>query len=343
MALLGGCQMRITAPANGTSIVAPSQATVSWDTVPQNQISVSYDTLNISSQFQVNGSAAQGVLLCPATGAHTMNASGIEVGGFYNGESLTAPASTFQVIGSPFSYPCYGSPGNPNASPGILNPTTCECCFGSVCDQAMTSNFGPVAALQGLAGCSTQLLETQQTQTQGFTGCVNGSAILICGSNITVNANSAWGMGPAGCPEYVAASFQAAQTGHVSQVVAQLGSLAGVASVNVDIMADSGGVPGTLLARWVSPTLPVFGLVPPAAPPTHIWIPQVGNALVAGTTYWVVMEPATADTNAIWQLSNGAPSTTTNFLVGSSTAGPWQSAATVTSLPLVPAFEVDGH
>ncbi len=107
-----------------------------------------------------------------------------------------------------------------------------------------------------------------------------------------------------GDPAFSAFSFTPGVTSYLTELQLGLGYVSGTNSVMVVLMSDSSGSPGAVLESWN-----VQGL--PSNLTCCTLQTLLGNdtiPLLAGVPYWVSVQPASADTFALWQYnSTGTP------------------------------------
>jgi hypothetical protein len=98
----------------------------------------------------------------------------------------------------------------------------------------------------------------------------------------------------------VGETFTASSSGTLSQITLALQYVAGTNAATVSLTSDAGGQPGSVLESWS-----VSGL-PPEDGNFHTPVTvtdATSQALVAGTSYWVVVT-TTADASLSWMFSN---------------------------------------
>ena len=101
---------------------------------------------------------------------------------------------------------------------------------------------------------------------------------------------------------------------------------------NFALTSNASGSPGTVIESWTTQAATIFGQ------PDLMTLNSVGSVpLVAGQTYWITAESATASANGAWNLNDHNPGIL--GIDGSRDQGAsWQAD----NSDLSPAFEVDG-
>jgi hypothetical protein len=106
---------------------------------------------------------------------------------------------------------------------------------------------------------------------------------------------------------------------------------------NLFLYSDNGGTPGSAIE-----TLGTNVLAPDLPPGNWSVLPIFGFtpiALTQGTTYWIVMTPATTSTLVYWA-ANGVPHASSYFSVTADGSGPWLSLLGASDDSVQ--FEIDG-
>jgi hypothetical protein len=105
-----------------------------------------------------------------------------------------------------------------------------------------------------------------------------GDAYNCCSGWTVSNAQSATGL-----QQWIAFPFTPTANATVTEIVEAIGYAAGTDSVTVALLADNGGVPGTVLEEKSVGNLETFGVCCSVAV-DHL---KTGVPVTAGTTYWV--------------------------------------------------------
>jgi hypothetical protein len=99
----------------------------------------------------------------------------------------------------------------------------------------------------------------------------------------------------------VGETFTASQNATLSQITLALQYAAGTNAATVSLTSDAGGQPGSVLESWSVSGLPTQD----GNFHTPVTVTDATNqALVAGTTYWVVVSTTDSSTSLTWMFSN---------------------------------------
>jgi len=113
----------------------------------------------------------------------------------------------------------------------------------------------------------------------------------------------------------------------LTQIDLALVYFGGTNSVNVGLNADTGGLPGAVIATWSDPiNLQAIGTT---CCIVQTFTPSSTILLSSGTQYWIVVAAGASDTFAGWNLNNTADdgSVALNFGSGFSLDGPLRRSA----------------
>ena len=163
------------------------------------------------------------------------------------------------------------------------------------------ATVGPAAVtVTGTSGNSSHTLAIDVLVTAGGKGATELSDF---GTNGTFSVNgwcvsgaSTTNCGPA-TTRYIAASFAPCSSFTLSTILLPLSYISGSNGAVINLMSNSGGVPGALLESWSVSNLP-SGASLTSIPS------KLSPVLQSGRTYWVEVEPLAADSLLYWNTNN---------------------------------------
>ena len=309
-----GCsKITIDNPKNGaTNVVMPLDVQIT----KSGNVSMGDVLLDSFNMTQVNGgnlSVVPGRFYYMPTGQHTLFVGATNSKTHQN----ISESSTFTVSSCPLCYTC------PTGM--TVHPSLGQCCDNGQCDWHAFSNFGTGHYSQTY--CNKATFPGSTKYWSDF-DCIGTAVDQIRGANP---------------PQMIAVSFSPGRAGELRHIRAPIGLQSGTNGVRVWITADLAGRPGQILETITVQIRPQPGATTVASP-EHIFS-TTRPTLTVGTTYWLIIGPAAADTVVAWNQSLGDVSipNTITLLMNASTnvSGPWAPKNPAHLAHLRPAFEID--
>jgi hypothetical protein len=180
-----------------------------------------------------------------------------------------------------------------------------------------------MAALLCLSSANAAVIYSNFGPAPGY----STSADFITGANPDEPPGDSYNIASS---QAIAESFVASGTYLLGDIQLALGLWAGADSVTVDLDADAGGSPGTVLESWNVTGLTAYDWPTGSAQGSILTEPSLLHPqLISGDTYWVAVAAGTSNTAAAWlEIDSGLQYEAPHDVnYDASVSGPWTAFA----------------